>query len=418
MPTPIYVKILLWACYLVSLYFAIFWFLVLMDNEPKPKIKRLKKYPLVSIVIPSYNEEKNLQATLSSVLALKYSRKKIEIIIVNDGSTDNTRKIAENLIAENKNFNIKLINKKNEGKGAALNNGLAIAKGEFFICLDADSRVTKDALQKILPHFTNENIAVVLPLLKVQNPKNLWQKMQWIEYIVNMFYKRLMGRLDCVHVAPGPFSVYRTDVLRKVGGFDEKNLTEDLEIIFRMQSRDYRIIQLLDAEVFTIAPNSFRELYKQRNRWFKGAVLNALRYRSMLFNKRYGDFGYMQIPTILVSGLIAITLISSWLYYGLKPYFKAIYNSIFIDFDFYTLIKTFKLDFSVLDINYMVALVGTITLVISVFVLIKSHKETNESVKKHGTIPMLSYLFFYFLVIGFIWMGIMLDFMRGKKQKW
>lgn len=418
MPTPIYVKIVLWACYLVSLYFAIFWFLVLMDKESKPRVKKLKKYPTVSIAIPAYNEEKNLQATLNSVIELEYPRKKMEIIIINDGSTDSTRKIAETLIAENKNFNIKVINKKNEGKGAALNKGLETAKGEFFVCLDADSRITKEALQRILPHFTHENIAVVLPMLKVENPRNLWQKMQWIEYIINMFYKRLMSRLDCVHVAPGPFSVYRKDVLKKIGGFDEKNLTEDLEIVLRLQSRNYRVVQLLDAEVFTIAPKSFKELYKQRNRWFKGAVMNALSYRHMVFNKKYGDFGYIQIPTILVSGVIAITLVASWIYYGLKPYFNTIYNSIFINFDFYTLIRTFKLDFSALDMNYMVVFVGVVTFAISISVLMKSHKETNESVKKHGTFPLLSYLFFYFLVIGFIWMGIMLDFMIGKKQKW
>ncbi|MDP3765720.1 MAG: glycosyltransferase [Nanoarchaeota archaeon] len=418
MSIPIYVKVVLWTAYLLSLFFAIFWFLVLMDKETKTKARRLKKYPIVTIVIPAYNEEKNIVTTLASLNMLNYPKDKLELIVVNDGSTDNTKNIVKKFIARNKASNIKLINKKNEGKGSALNLGLAISKGEFFICLDADSIVTRDSLEKILPHFTNDNIAVVLPLLKVDRPKNLWQRMQWLEYIVNMFYKKLMSRLNCVHVAPGPFSVYRKDILEKIGGFDENNLTEDLEISLRLQSNNYVIVQLLDAEVFTIAPKTFKELYKQRNRWYKGSIINAIRYKHMMFNRKYGDFGLIQMPTIIISGAIAIVLISSLFYYGLKPYVKALYNSIFIDFDFYTLIKTFKFDFNLLDLNYMAILVAVVMLTISILILAKSHTETKERMDKYGLFSLVSYLFFYFLVIGFIWIGITLDFAFGKKQKW
>lgn len=418
MPIPIYVKVILWTSYLISLFFAIFWFLVLIDKETKTKVKRLKKYHLVSVVVPAYNEEKNIITTLKSLTTLEYPINKLEIIVVNDGSTDNTKRIVRGFIAQNKASNIKLLNKKNEGKGAALNRGLAISKGEFFICLDADSIVTKDALEKILPHFTDDNIAAVLPLLKVDKPKNLWQKMQWLEYIVNMFYKKLMSNLNCVHVAPGPFSVYKKDVLQKIGGFDEDNITEDLEITLRLQSKNYRIIQLTDAEVFTIAPKTFKELYKQRNRWYKGSIINTFKYRYMMLNRKYGDFGIIQMPTIVVSGLVAIVLVSSLTYYGLKPYAKTLYNSIFIDFDFYTLIKTFEFDFNLLDINYTTILVAVVMLAITISILRKSHAETNESVNRHGLLSLISYLFFYFLVIGFIWIGIMLDFAFGKKQKW
>ncbi|MBI2659738.1 glycosyltransferase family 2 protein [Candidatus Woesearchaeota archaeon] len=418
MSVPLYIKILLWSSYLISLYFAIFWFLVLLDKEQKPKAKKLSKFPKVSIVIPAYNEEKNITTTLKSLVSLNYPKNRLEIIVVNDGSKDNTKNAVSRFIAENRKFDIRLLNKRNEGKGAALNDALKIAKGDFFVCLDADSIVTRDALSKILPHFTDENIAVVLPLLKVEKPKNLWQKMQWLEYIINMFYKKLMSRLNCVHVSPGPFSVYRTGILRKVNGFDEDNLTEDLEITLRLQSKNYRIVQLLDAEVFTLAPKTFRELYKQRNRWYKGSVINAFKYRHMMFNKKYGDFGMIQMPTIIVSGLIAVILVSSAIYYGLKPYFKALYNSFFIDFDFYTLMKTFKFDFSLLDLNYMAILVALIMLSITIFIIRKSHAETNENPKRHGFFSLISYIFFYFLVIGFIWIGIIFDLAFGKKQKW
>jgi len=418
MPVPIYIRIVLWTCYLISLFFAIFWFLVLIDKDVKTKLRKLKKFPLVSIIIPAYNEEKNITTTLTSLIKLNYPKNKLEIIVINDGSTDNTQNLVRDLMSKNKSFKIKLIDKKNEGKGAALNDGLKLCKGEFFVCLDADSIVSKDALEKILPHFTHEDIVAVLPLLKVDKPKNLWQKMQWLEYIVNMFYKRLMSNLNCVHVAPGPFSVYRTDVLRRLNGFDEDNITEDLEISLRLQSKNYRIVQLLDAEVFTIAPKSFRELYKQRNRWYKGAVINAFKYRYMMFNRKYGDFGILQMPTIVISGLIAIILVTSLFYYGLKPYIKLMYNTVFVDFDFYTLLKTFKFNFHFLDLNYTAILVAIIMLTLSIIILRKSHSEINENPNRYGILSSISYLFFYFLVIGFIWIGILFDLAFRRKQKW
>ncbi|MBI3035279.1 glycosyltransferase family 2 protein [Candidatus Woesearchaeota archaeon] len=418
MPIPIYVKIMLWTTYLISLYFAIFWFLVMVDGEYNAKRRKLKKFPYVSIVVPAYNEEKNIITTLNSLIKLRYQKNRLEIIVVNDGSTDNTRNLVEKFIAKNNSFDTKLINKKNEGKGAALNNGLAVSKGEYFVCLDADSIVTNDALQKILPCFSDDDIAVALPLLKVDKPKNMWQRMQWLEYLVNMFYRKLMGKLNCIHVAPGPFSVYRKSVLEKVGGFDVNNLTEDLEITLRLQSKNYRIVQLLDAEVFTLAPKSFKELYKQRSRWYKGSLINAFKYKGMTFNKKYGDFGFIQMPTIFIQGLIAVILVSSLAYYGLKPYVKTAYHSILINFDFFTLIKTFKFDFNLLDLNYTAILVAVVMLAISILVLTISHSETKERVAKHGTLSLIFYLFFYFLVIGFIWLGIVIDFAFGKRHKW
>ena len=124
------------------------------------------------------------------------------------------------------------------------------------------------------------------------------------------------------------------------------------------------------------------------------------------------------MPTIIISGIVAIILVSSSIYYGLKPYLKALYNSIFIDFDFYTLIKTFQLDFNLLDIDYTTLLVAIIMFAITFFVLKRSHLETKEQSDKYGTLSLVAYIFFYFLVIGIIWIGIMLDFIFRKQQKW
>lgn len=414
-----FIRILIWFAYLVALYFVVFWLLVLFEGKTKEKPKKLKKFPLVTVVIPAYNEEKRIKKTLSSILRLDYPRKKLEFVVINDGSTDKTKGIVERIIKENKKFNIRLINQKNKGKGAALNKGLRQAKGEFFICLDADSFVKKDALKKILPYFKEKDVACVLPVLKVKKPKNFLQKMQWFEYIINMFYKELMSRLNCVHVAPGPFSVYRTEILKRVGYFDENfNLTEDLEMALRLQSKHYKIIQLLEGEVSTIAPKTLKQLYKQRNRWYKGSIYNALRYRKMMLNKNYGDFGLIQMPLIIISGILAIIIISALFYYNVWIPMKGINNLRYIGFDLLTLIKNFTIDFHILDLNFTSILVAIIMLIISIYIFAKSHVHTKEKISRYGILSLGIYLLTYFVLLGVIWVGILTEMLIGRKQRW
>jgi len=414
-----FIRILIWFAYLVALYFVVFWLLVLFEGESKEKPKRLKKFPLVTIVMPAYNEEKRIKRTLTSILRLDYPKKKLEFIVVNDGSTDKTEEEVEKIIGENKEFSIRLINQENRGKGAALNRGLREAKGEFFICLDADSFVKRDSLKKILPYFDKKDIACILPVLKVKKPKNLLERMQWFEYIINMFYKELMSRLNCIHVAPGPFSTYRTEIIRKVGYFDENfNLTEDLEMALRLQSKHYRIIQLLEGEVSTIAPKTIKQLYKQRNRWYKGSIYNALRYRKMMLNKNYGDFGLIQMPLIIISGLLAVIIISALFYYNIWSPMKSINNLRYIGFDLLTLIKNFKIDFHILDLNFASIISAIIMLIVSVYIFIKSHASTREKVSKYGILSIMIYLLAYFVLLGVMWVGILAEMLVGKKQRW
>jgi len=409
-------KIVLWFVYLLSLYFAIFWFLALFDETQKKAKPKIKKFSFVSLIIPAHNEEKRIIPTLKSALNLDYPKSKIEFIVIDDGSTDKTAALVEDFIS--KHPEVRLVRQKNKGKGPALNHGLKLSKGEYFICLDADSYVKRNALKIILPHF-GDNVAAVLPILKVRKPKNLLQKMQWYEYIINVFYKWLMGKLDCVHVAPGPFSVYKKSILEKVGGFDEDhNLVEDMEIVLRFQSRHYKVIQLLDAEVNTIAPKSLKELYKQRNRWYKGGIYNALKYRRMIFNKEFGDFGMIQVPSIILAGVLALTLILSLIYYTFKPYVAYIYNLSFVGFDFMTFIRNFRFSFHILDLNYSLILVAVFMLVISMIILKKAHTHVKEKVTKYNLLPILIYIFTYFILLGVMWIGITFDMLLGKKQRW
>ncbi len=408
----------LWGVYIISLYFAVFWFLALITKGFDHKQPKIIKHPFVTITIPAYNEEKNIQQTMESVLDLNYPKDKFELIVVNDGSKDSTAKVVQNVIRQNPGFNIKLINQENTGKGGAINNGIEAARGEFFVVLDADSYPEKDALVKILPHFENSDVAVVLPTMKVWKPKTLLQKIQSSEYVVNMFYKRIMSMLNCVPVIPGPFSVYRTAVLKEIGGFEPRNLTEDFEITLRFQSKHHKILQLLDPVVWTKAPSDIKGLYKQRNRWFKGTLLNIFRYRSMAFNREYGDYGMMQVPMTMITGFLAIFLLSAFLYYTFNPYIHLLGNLSLVNFDILTLIKNFKLNFSVFDMNFALVFSTMMMTIMSLIVVYFAHRSQKEKVLKHGIVPFATFLLVYYLTMGIFWAGVFVDLLFKKRQKW
>jgi len=300
-----------------------------------------------------------------------------------------------------------------------LNNALKNCNSEFFVCLDADSTVERDALIKMLPHFEDPKVAVVLPLMKIKAASSALQKLQWCEYLLNFFYKSLMSVIDCVHVAPGPFSVYRKKVLDEVGGFAENNLTEDLEVSLKIQKKHYKLLQLLNAEVYTKAPVSFKAFCKQRNRWYKGTLLNLFDYRSMIFNKKYGDFGVMQLPRVMFSGFLAVSFISLTLYrYAFKPIYKHLSNWASINFDFLVFLKNLKFPFTWFDFNYTNLFFAIVSLTLSLLVINYAYKFTREKVFKHGFISVPLYIVAYGLLAAFVWLTVFVDLARGKKQKW
>ncbi|MCK4521849.1 MAG: glycosyltransferase family 2 protein [Nanoarchaeota archaeon] len=412
------IRIIIMTAYFISLYFIIFWLLVLLEKGTKAVTKKLKDFPFVSVCIPAYNEEDNIVETIESVLGLDYPKEKIELIIVNDGSKDNTKTEVERIIRQHKDRNIILLNQKNKGKGAAMNNGLRKAKGDFFITLDADSVVDKKALKVLLPHFHSENVAAVLPMIKVQHKSTIMRKIQHCEYLINFFYKRLMSHLNCVHVTPGPFSVYRRKVIVGLGGFDEHNLVEDLEMAVRIQRANYEIVQVLDTDILTKAPATFKQFYKQRNRWYKGSLINVFNYRKMIFNKDYGDLGIMQLPMIFISAFISITLffiLILWMF--LKPLINKIYTLSFINFDVAPLVRRGIKNYTFLNINFAPMFYGIVILVLGFIFLVMAHHKAGERVR-HNKKTIFFYISIYPMMMAVIWMGVIADLVRGKIQKW
>ena len=412
------IRLIIMVAYFISLYLVIFWLLTLYEKGIKLKPRKLKRFPFVTICIPAYNEEKNITETLQSVLNLDYPKDKIEIIVVNDGSKDNTKNVVKKLIKQNKNRNIILINQENKGKGAAMNNALKRAKGEFFIPLDADSIVNKEALQLLLPHFYNKNVAAVLPIVEVQHKSSIMRQIQHCEYLINFYYKRVMSSLNCIHVTPGPFSVYRKKVLVDLGGFDENNLVEDLEIAVRIQKANFEIVQTLETSILTKAPKTFLEFYKQRNRWYKGSLLNVFKYRKLVFNRTYGDFGVLQMPMVFISAFVSITLFLILVFWKiLKPLITKIYDLSHIQFDFIPLVTKGIKNYTILNLNFGPMFYGFVILFLGSIFLVLAHHRAGEKIR-HNKKPIFFYIILYPIMIGLVWAGVIFDLIRGKIQKW
>ncbi len=298
-------EIIIMAISFISLYLSLFWIsLFYVEQDDIKKNGKLSQIPSVSILIPAYNEEKVIAGTLKSILKADYPKNKLEVIVINDGSTDKTGEIVSAF------KNVKLINKKNGGKATALNLGLKHAKGEIIGVVDADSIVTRNALKLMIPSLYDPKTAAVISGLKVYKPKNLLQRLQHFEYLFTTFLRRLMASIDTLYITPGALSLYKKEILLKAGGFAVGNMTEDLEMGMKLHSKYYNIKSQLNAITYTKVPSRIGKFYRQRIRWCRGLFENIYKYKYMLFNKKYDTMGMFQLPVLIFVPILLFIFLS------------------------------------------------------------------------------------------------------------
>ncbi len=287
----------------ISLYFEVFLLVVFLESgffwgRTDAKPTTLSNYPSVAIIVPCYNEEKTLSATLTSLLALEYPQGKLEVVVVDDGSKDGTRELAKRFETDAR---IKVVHKQNGGKHTAMNVGLAHTQAELIGCLDADSVVKSDALLRVIPIFDNAEVAAVTPGIHVKETNNLLQHMQKVEYRLSIFNRFMLAALGSAFITPGPFSIFRTSVVRELGGWRHGHSTEDMEMALRMQDAGYLIANAPGAIVHTSTPKTIGHLFNQRVRWTYGWLRNGVDYRHMFGNPKYGNLGLIVLPSALIS---------------------------------------------------------------------------------------------------------------------
>ncbi len=295
----------------VTLFATVFFLLVFLENKdrvresPRPP----KKIPSLTILIPAYNEEDTIAATIESALHAKWPGARKKIIVIDDGSKDHTLKIAKSYSKKG----VLVLHQPNGGKGRALNHGLKHADTEMVATMDSDSYMEKDALLKLVGYFADPHVGAVTPLMKVWEPKNTLQKFQRIEYLLTVFSRKLLSFINGINVTPGPLSMFRKSVFDHVGGYDERNILEDQEMAMRIQAHQYTIASSMDAVVYTAVPTSLSDLINQRVRWHRGGIRNILKHH-YLVSPKYGDFG------ILVMPLAILSIFSLFIVFGLALY--------------------------------------------------------------------------------------------------
>lgn len=288
----------------IAVYIQIFFLVTFFEKKRtivwSPSKLDLNFYPTVTIAVPFYNEENTISKTVESILLLDYPKDKLKIFLIDDGSTDNTWEVVQKF---KNNPNIILLQKENGGKHTAINLALKESDSEFFACLDSDSFVHHQSLKRILKYFEDDlQTMAVVPSIIIDNPKNIVQIIQKVEYDMAIYTKKTLGFMGGMQTTPGPLSTFRKKVFHELGPYCKAHNTEDQEMALRMQKHGYKIDYCPDAFVYTTAPNSIKKLYRQRVRWIYGFIKNLIDYRSILFRKKYGTVALFTLP----SGIIAI----------------------------------------------------------------------------------------------------------------
>lgn len=311
----------------LSLYIQIYFLVVFLENYKSLKIRRSpiklfkteEEYPSVTITVPAYNEGENVAKTVESLLQLNYPKNKLFLILVDDGSTDNTLAVMERY----KNHpQIKIFTKENGGKYTAQNLGLKESKTEFIGCLDSDSTVDSEALNRLISKFLeDQEVMAVCPTIVSKSETNIVQKAQKTDYELQIYMKKMLGFVGAIHVTPGPFSIFRKEIFKVIGPFRHAHTTEDQEIALRMQHHHMKIEHVPDAYVFTNTPKTIKALYKQRSRWLYGFIQNARDYKHLFFKKKYGNVGFITLPSGFIS-IISVIFLLIFAIYNLIIYLK------------------------------------------------------------------------------------------------
>jgi cellulose synthase/poly-beta-1,6-N-acetylglucosamine synthase-like glycosyltransferase len=396
----IFIILLFFSTYYII--FHIFYWFVGKKLVNREKVKK-KNLPSVSIIIPAYNEEKIIGKTIRKLKKINYPKDKMEIIVVDDGSTDKTYEIAKKFESKQ----VRVLRKSKGGKASALNFGIKKAKNNFIVVMDADSYLEKDALINCMGYF-EKNVAAVTSTVVVARKKTFFEKMQNLEYLFVASMRKAEEIPNVIGATPGAMSAYRKDVLKKLGGFDEKNLTEDIEIAWRLLSKGYKVRMCLDSKVYSFCPPDLKGWWKQRIRWTIGGFQTLSKYLKSfkntyttgIFLLPFSIFGYL--GSFIGIGIFLILL-------GLNSYS-------FLDY----LIRSYSLGlnpFARLELTFnpdIKLIFGCITFVIAMVWLGVSLKQHNQKLKFS---EILCFITIYAFLAPFILIVGTYKYLKGER-KW
>lgn len=286
--------------------------LKVLKNEIKTYGSVKPYQPKVSVIVPAWNEEVGILATLHSILRNQYEN--LEIIVVNDGSTDRSRQIVDNFIkkysrtSRAKISDLKQYYVKNGGKGKALNIGIRKSTGEIIMTMDADSSLAPDAIPNLVEHFRDQSIAAVVGQVRIGNTRGrIIGRMQQLEYLFGFYFKRAHCVMGAEYIYGGACTAFRRSATFEYFGlFDEANKTEDIEMSMRTKYYGLKSAYAEDVLCYTEGASTYAGLINQRLRWKKGRFDTFVKYRRMFFSwtKHHNkSLGWLVLPLALFAEL-------------------------------------------------------------------------------------------------------------------
>ncbi len=275
-----------------------------------------ESFPMISIVVPAYNEELTIGSCIRSLLDLDYGC--YEVVVVDDGSTDSTLVVAQRFSG----LGVRVIHQGNGGKAKALNSGIAAVRGDIVVTVDADTRLHRGSLKRIADRFSaNRRLGAIAGNVKVAYGSGLLNVLQAAEYIVGInLVRKAQSTLGSVMVVPGPIAALRRAAAEDVGFFSDDTFAEDFDITMKILRAGYEVEYEDRAIAYTDAPKSLEDLMKQRRRWYRGMIQVLDKYREMYLGWEYGYAGIFGVPNlwfetvspVLNGSLILLALLSGF----------------------------------------------------------------------------------------------------------
>lgn len=271
-----------------------------------------KSRPIVSVIVPAWNEEVGVLRTVRSLLKNTYSN--IEIVVINDGSTDRSHDIVteflqtEEALKRHPQVKLKYYYQERGGKGRALNKGVEIASGDIIVTMDADSVFDRRAIERIACYFEEDgSIDALVGNVKVARNSTIIGRIQQLEYLFGFYFKRAHCLFGAEYIFGGACAAFRrSTTFDKLGHFDTANKTEDIEMSMRTRFFGLRSVYAEDVICYTEGASTVRGLLNQRLRWKRGRFDTFAKYRALFFStkKHHNKFlGWFILPFAMLAEL-------------------------------------------------------------------------------------------------------------------
>ncbi|MFF3705484.1 glycosyltransferase [Streptomyces phaeochromogenes] len=269
----------------------------------------------VTVLVPAYNEEAGIESTVRSLLASDYPE--LQIVVIDDGSTDRTAELAEGI----EDPRVLVVRKPNGGKAAALNTGLGHASHDILVMVDADTVFEPDAIHHLVQPLAHPAVGAVSGNTKVGNRRGLLAKWQHLEYCFGFnLDRRMFEVLECMTTVPGAIGAFRRDALIGVGGVSDDTLAEDTDLTMALWRAGWRVLYEESAVAWTEVPTSLRQLWRQRYRWCFGTIQSMWKHRGAVLEMgvagRFGRRGLTYLALFQVALPLLAPVIDVFALYG------------------------------------------------------------------------------------------------------